>query len=114
LSIEAVKLMGANVLWAAKAYDPYCGGRPTFATIDKSGKHSSVDYDWYHAEQFLTQYEADVRSLLFFIGNPTVDQTDFDQKVADFTEAVKNMRMSWRLMAAAYRNAADALREQAD
>ena len=95
LSMEAVKVLAANVLWAAKSYDPNCGGPSTFVVLIKSGQCSPIPYDYYGAEVFLLQYEAMAKSLLFYTGNPTIEDKYFEHELTKSVATVRIIREAW-------------------
>ena len=114
LNFESVKVLAANVLSAAKSYDPNCGGPSTFVVLDKTGKFGIIPYDYLHAEQFLTTYEAQTRSLLFHLGNPEVENEVFEKRLLEFTETMKSIRAIWKSLSDAQKKARQSLPEQSD
>jgi 20S proteasome alpha/beta subunit len=95
LGLDAVMLLAAQSLRSIKAYDASCGGPSSFEVIKKDGTYQSVPYDFYHADLFLATYEAQERSLLYFIAPQNDNESHFELKLKEFTETMKSIREAW-------------------
>jgi hypothetical protein len=104
MSLDTTMLLASQALRAAKDYDASCGGPSSFEVITSNGNHQTVAYDSYNTDAFSRHYEMFEAQLRFAMAPQNRDDLLFELRLKEFTDAVSNIRATWKKVDDARRN----------
>jgi hypothetical protein len=97
MTVNQVALLAIQGFAAAKSYDQYCGGDTQFLRVNEGGQLTNVvPYDIQDSEVYVSLFERASRSLLFTVGDRTIDDAEFERKMANYASEVKSIRKMWK------------------
>ncbi len=97
MTVNEVALLAIQGFATAKSYDQYCGGDTQFIRILQGGQLTNVvPYDIQGSETYVSLFERASRSLLFSVGDPTIELPEFERRLTRYMDEVKSIRKLWR------------------
>lgn len=106
-------VMAMQALAAAKQHDPYCGGPSQFVTIKSGVVSGIVPFDVDKTEPDILKYERWAANLLLDIGDFSMDQQEFLNRIERFATNIQGMREVWEKNGLPFKDLLNSLTTQA-
>jgi 20S proteasome alpha/beta subunit len=96
LSMNDTLILANQAIAACKSYDASCGGASQFLCLDANGNISPIyNFDFYHNEVLIREYEASCKKLMLDVFNPQLPQLFFQGRLDSFVLAARAYRETW-------------------